>query len=266
MVAVNRTHCDWRQSQSWRQFAFQHQTIQLMKIPIFAACGVLALAVSVWCVRHSTGKNETSTAVRNAIFVTNSIASNGRAALPDNSALSPNTPSAGPSNPAPSEPQMTASAVSQNTAVPSLSLNSSTSAAARTSGLRPPTSKESFAPPIAARDTTTSALPAAAVYSNGQATEAAVLEVEPGVPVPASIVPPAANLTPAAAAAQQQLADSIVQQVNSSLAQPGATDATASQAYYKAVSNSNEQYRALYGNDAFNRAGVQATTDAQSGK
>jgi hypothetical protein len=91
------------------------------------------------------------------------------------------------------------------------------------------------------------------------------LELDPGVPVPTALLPAEASLPPAAAAAQQQLADSFIQEVNALVAQPGTNDAAASDAYFNSLSKSNEQYRALYGDDAYNHAVIQTALDAKGG-
>lgn len=102
--------------------------------------------------------------------------------------------------------------------------------------------------------------------SMAAAAEPAPLELDPGVPVPAALLQPQENQPPTVAAAQQQLADSFVQDVNAALSQPatGNNDAAASQAYYDSLSTSNEQYRSLYGNDSYNSATMRAMLEAQS--
>jgi hypothetical protein len=114
----------------------------------------------------------------------------------------------------------------------------------------------------------TGTLPQTAVSSNGNfaASEPGAIELDPGVPAPVALMPSQENQSPIAAAAQQQLADSFVQEVNAALCQPGTTDAAASDSYFNALDKSNEQFRSLYGNEAYNSAGMQATLEAQTGK
>jgi len=87
------------------------------------------------------------------------------------------------------------------------------------------------------------------------------------VPVPAALVAPEGNQTPAAAAAQQQIADSFVQAVDATLSDPATSnnDAAVNEAYYDSLTRANELYRALYGDEAYNRQTMKATLEATSG-
>jgi len=93
------------------------------------------------------------------------------------------------------------------------------------------------------------------------------LEVEPGVPVPAALLEPeAGNQSPTVAAAQQQIADSFVQEVDNALGQPEspAGAAAVNKRYFDALTQANEQYRALYGDQAYNHQTMKAILEAKS--
>lgn len=99
-------------------------------------------------------------------------------------------------------------------------------------------------------------------------TEPVTLELDPGVPVPVALLPAEGESpSPTVAAAQQQIADSFVQEVNNALAQPDTanSDEATSEAYYDSLTNANELYRALYGDQAYNNKTMQATMEAQAG-
>lgn len=94
-----------------------------------------------------------------------------------------------------------------------------------------------------------------------------VLEVEPGVPLPAALVPQEASVqqTPQSAAAQQQIADSFAQKMDTALnqqPQSPASDAAVQESYYEALDQANEQFRSLYGNDSYNASTMKASFDA----
>lgn len=95
------------------------------------------------------------------------------------------------------------------------------------------------------------------------------MELDPGVPVPAALLEPeAGSQSPTVAAAQQQIADSFVQQVENALNQPEspAGDAAVNETYYDSLTQANELYRALYGDQAYNQKTMQATLEAKTGK
>jgi len=135
----------------------------------------------------------------------------------------------------------------------------------------PPASSTSLAAYPAPYSTAASpsAQPASTTLSNGDLSGAdnAALELDPGVPLPAALVTPEENQTPAAAAAQQQIADSFVQAVDAALSDPATSnnDAAINEAYFDSLKRSNEQYRALYGDEAYNRQAMKATMEALSG-
>ena len=86
--------------------------------------------------------------------------------------------------------------------------------------------------------------------------------------MPAALLPTeGGSQPPTVAAAQQQIADSFVQSVDNALSQPATAnnDAAANQAYYDSLASANEQYRALYGDEAFNQKTMQASLEALSG-
>jgi hypothetical protein len=94
------------------------------------------------------------------------------------------------------------------------------------------------------------------------------LEVEPGVPVPAALLEPeVGSQSPTVAAAQQQIADSFVQEVDNALGQPEspAGAAAVNESYYDSLTRANELYRALYGDQAYTNKTMQATLEAQGG-
>jgi hypothetical protein len=98
--------------------------------------------------------------------------------------------------------------------------------------------------------------------------EAYELELDPGVPLPAALLQPdAGSQSPTVAAAQQQIADSFVQEVDNALGQPEspAGAAAVNETYYNSLTRANELYRALYGDQAYNAKTMQATLEAQNG-
>ncbi len=102
--------------------------------------------------------------------------------------------------------------------------------------------------------------------STAPASQGGVLEVDPGVPLPAAFVPQEnVPQTSQSAAAQQQIADSFTQQMDTALSQspqtPG-SDAAVNESYYQALDQANEQFRSLYGNDSYNSSTMKASLDA----
>lgn len=97
--------------------------------------------------------------------------------------------------------------------------------------------------------------------------DATAFELEPGVPVPAALLPPSSPQTPEVAAAQQQIADDFLETVETAINQPQASTSedVPSEIYYDSLTLANEHYRAMYGNDAFNSTTTQAVMEAQSG-
>ena len=127
----------------------------------------------------------------------------------------------------------------------------------------PGTQQSNFHP--AASPLTWSAAASSAGNQPTSNAEPGALEVDLGVPLPAAFFSsPNTQESSAVAAARQQLADSFVQDVNAAISQPATTDATASDAYYKAKNRSDELYRSLFGVDAYNRAGIQSAIDAMA--
>jgi hypothetical protein len=102
-------------------------------------------------------------------------------------------------------------------------------------------------------------------HANPAAAELTPLVLDPGIPVAAALATPQGNPSPVAAAALQHLADSFVQDANAALNQSGITDAAASDSYYRSLDKANEQYRAIYGDAAYNTAGMQVAIDANTG-
>ncbi len=98
---------------------------------------------------------------------------------------------------------------------------------------------------------------------------AELLELDPGVPVPAALLEPEeGGQPPTVVAAQQQIADSFVQQVENALSQPEspAGNAAVNESYYDNLTHANELYRALYGDQAHNQKTMQATLEAKTGQ
>jgi len=241
-----------------------------MKISLFAIAGVLVLAVSAWCVKHSmvTRAVETAIVSQSANLASGTGELNDAAAEnlpPSRNATVENSAPAAVSKPAPIHYGMT-----QKTLPASQSTHSSTPVR------NPAGSYESqrSSPPVAARSpsqqataASTGELPQNAISSNvnSAASDPVTLELDPGVPAPAALMPPPGGQSPAAAAAQRQLADSFVRDANAAINQPGTSDAAATQSYYSALDLANEQYRALYGDAAYNQQSMKATVEAQGG-
>ena len=92
-------------------------------------------------------------------------------------------------------------------------------------------------------------------------------ELDPGVAVPAALLTPTKNdQSPIVAAAQEQLADSFVQEVDNFLTQPTTAndDAAVNNSYKDSLIRANEQYRSLFGEEPFTRETLRATVEAQS--
>ena len=121
-----------------------------------------------------------------------------------------------------------------------------------------------FSSSVANAPTTGTSLPGSPVFTGAPGGATSVLEVEPGVSLPAAFVPPEnVKQSPQVAAAQQQIADSFANEMDSVLSQtPTPSADAASDSYYEALDRANEQFRALYGNEAYNSAAMKATLDA----
>ncbi|NDG70309.1 MAG: hypothetical protein EBY32_03205 [Proteobacteria bacterium] len=95
------------------------------------------------------------------------------------------------------------------------------------------------------------------------------LELAPGVAVPAALLPTEEERpSPIVAEAQERIVDSFVQDLQNVLADPlsAPSDAKVNDTYLKSLNNANEQYRALYGDAAFNQKTMQATMEAIKSK
>jgi hypothetical protein len=104
-----------------------------------------------------------------------------------------------------------------------------------------------------------------AAFSSGNPT-LPVLELEPGVPVPAALLQPEGGSQPSpVAAAQQQITDDFLQEVDEALAQPETvnSDDAVNESYYDSLAYADERYRALYGQEAYNSETMRATLEAQ---
>ena len=91
------------------------------------------------------------------------------------------------------------------------------------------------------------------------------LELAPGVAVPAALLPAGEeSSSPIVAEAQERIVDSFVQDLQNVLADPlsAPSDAKVNDTYFNSLNNANEQYRALYGDAAFNQKTMQATMEA----
>lgn len=91
------------------------------------------------------------------------------------------------------------------------------------------------------------------------------LELAPGVPVPAALLPAEEETSsPIVAEAQERIVDSFVQDLQNVLADPlsAPSDGKVNDTYFNSLNNANEQYRALYGDAAFNQKTMQATMEA----
>ncbi len=91
------------------------------------------------------------------------------------------------------------------------------------------------------------------------------LELAAGVAVPAALLPAGEeSSSPIVAEAQERIVDSFVQDLQNVLADPlsAPSDAKVNDTYFNSLNNANEQYRALYGDAAFNQKTMQATMEA----
>ena len=241
-----------------------------MKTPILATAGVLVLAVSAWCVKHSIDTRAAVTAAAPLIAEPASDTielqdTSSENLLPTrNETLAKSAPADVP----------TAEAVSYG--MPQKTLPASQSPLSSTPVRNPTQSNESQrsnfllsagSPVRPASALSSGELSQTAVSSNGNsaASDPGTLELDPGVPAPAALMPPPGGQSPEASAAQQQLADSFVRDANAAINQPGTSDVAASQSYYNALDRANEQYRSLYGNDSYNQQAMRATVEAQGG-
>jgi hypothetical protein len=90
-------------------------------------------------------------------------------------------------------------------------------------------------------------------------------ELAPGVPVPAALLPAGEESpSPIVAEARERIADSFVQDLQNVFADPlsAPSDARVNDTYFDSLNTANEQYRALYGDAAFNQKTMQATMEA----
>lgn len=242
-----------------------------MKTSILATCGLVAIAGSAWCVRSAFVGPQAKPISR--FSSTQAGAASRKVPAPASTAQSLPIPQR-KCEPVVIPPQTAsaarvprqaaaqgASAPSQSASVPVASRTSASapqgSASVKSPALRPP-----LFSPTGAQVLTAAPSIAGSPANNS---EPLALELDPGVPVPAALLPVQDSLPPAAAAARQQLADSFVRSVNASIAQPGTNAATASDTYFNSLSKSDEQYRSLYGEEAFNRAVIQTALDANGG-
>jgi hypothetical protein len=130
------------------------------------------------------------------------------------------------------------------------------------------------APRLAGAPTFVSSAPAASTATSAVSpattgSDASVLEVEPGVPLPAAMLPAdGESASPAVAAAREQIVESFVQEVDNALSQPETanSDSAVNNAYFDSLTVANEQYRALYGEAAYGQKTMQASLEALSGK
>jgi hypothetical protein len=105
-----------------------------------------------------------------------------------------------------------------------------------------------------------------AVYSGSDSMEFELeLELAPGVAVPAALLPAEEESSSSIVAkAQERIVDSFVQDLQNVLADPlsAPSDAQVNDTYFNSLNKANEQYRALYGDAAFNQKTMQATMEA----
>lgn len=256
-------------------------TFVFMKIAILVTGGLLALVVSVWCVKHmiDTKEGEPSQAPLSD-SATETVAPLGVDSHVGDTAASLKNPLA--VAPAPNLPPPLALPTSQQSEPPPAQYTLSSSPPRPHPG-NSPSPRLSNGPPVQEASPgrgAGSTLPPAAVSSSGRwsapiaaaagsaapSADQGSIELAPGVPAPAALMPADGTLPPAAAAAQQHIADSFVEGVHAAINQPGTTDAAAGKIYDQSLSAANEQYRALFGNAAYNSASVKAGIDAQAGE
>jgi hypothetical protein len=115
-----------------------------------------------------------------------------------------------------------------------------------------------------------SANPADPVQRNS-ANDSVEVELSPGVQVPAVFLDDGEDMTPSQQEAAQNIADNFSREIGKAVA--GATHAGANpagpsldNAWFSAKNRADEQYRALFGNDAYNRKSVEAGIEAVSSK
>ncbi len=282
------------------QFAFCPNLFP-MKTPILVTGCILSIAASVWCMKQSPADRAAGTfsAAIPTFSPERKDISAGATASTENFQSSRDTTLAKPvaaaapthepvhyamtqaaptsQNPAPNSvtpaaTYMTSSLPRQNTPIPANKLPgqpaTSSSSSSGTRGAIPNSSISNSADATSPGGNSAGA-PLSKATTAAPGPDAGALELDPGVPAPAALMAaPQGNVSPTVAAAQQQLADSFVQNVNDALSQPaaGSSDDAASQIYYDSLTTANEQYRALYGDAAYNQNTMQATLEAQAGK
>ena len=247
-----------------------------MKTILFAILGVLAVAVIGWVVKSQLDRPDSQAALAEA---------KNPAPPPSNS-----PPTSGPRIPSTGQPHApiqvqtkermetvwTTPTTRQAAATPVSSRTTAgparqpaNSAVPRNAQPASPTSPGSPAYSYAPSSSNPSTLATPSVNPVAlSGTEPATLELDPGVPVPAALLPAEGeSQSPTVAAAQQQIADSFVQEVDNALSQPETanSDEAASEAYYDSLTSANELYRALYGDQAYNNRTMQATLESQAG-
>jgi len=242
-----------------------------MKNQILATFCVLALAVSAWGVKilmeSGSEKKPTSSAHAKSAVIPPEGKAPGRMTSFHNESGEGTRMSSSANSGSAENPQQTISS-SQPTLSAKPVANPATPADfLQESGVSPAVAAGSTPSPDRSVYVSTGTPPPAGTspggyYAPASNADPGVLEVDHGVPFPAAALPSQGNQSPAAAAAQQQLANSFVQNVNAAVNQPGITAAAASDSYYQALDLANEQFRALYGNEAYNAAVMKATLDA----
>jgi len=90
------------------------------------------------------------------------------------------------------------------------------------------------------------------------------MELDRGVQLPAAMVQTADPMTPAQAAAKQQITDSFAREINKAAADSANDPSAVPIAWSKAQADANARYHLLYGDAAYNRASVAAGTEAVS--
>lgn len=90
------------------------------------------------------------------------------------------------------------------------------------------------------------------------------MELDRGVQLPAAMVQTGDPMTPAQAAAKQQITDSFARAINNAAANSAGDPSAVPSAWSQAQADANARYHLLYGDTAYNRASVAAGIEAVS--
>lgn len=253
-----------------------------MKAPLLAISSVLALAVAGWGVKSALdGRRTADSSPKTAIRKPNpaGLPATGDSSADETKNRAVRASSRSPGNPV-NQQSATTHAGTLSAPVrqpgpavvsPSPSVDMPTSAGSlpatlsQTSAVSPG-GMQTLVSPLAGLSNTAAGL--SNENSSAPGAESSVLELEPGVSMPAALLDPEGDESPAAVAARQQIADSFLEEVDNALTKPTTSndDVAVNESYYDSLRRANEQYRTLFGDEAHNRETSRAALESQGEK